>query len=304
MTAPATAPEATLPLWLDLLGRLPLPVLHGICGLLAWFARVLVRLRWRVTVQNLAACFPELDARARHRIAVANYRHFGDLFAEAIASNRMTPAQLAARVALRNPEMLRTMLAAGRPVLVLGAHQSNWDWGMYAMAQTLGFPVDAAYKPLKSVPMDRALRAQRQRWGVHLVPAKQLLADMLQRRKEVRAIAMLADQSPRTSEHQHWLQFMGRDTDFFLGPEQLVRATRYGAVFVSMRRRRRGYYQAEFLPLARDGEQLAPGEFTTRYARLVEQGIRAAPSEWTWGHRRWKQQRVARDSAATTTAGG
>ncbi len=291
MSAPADTTATGFPLWLRLLGRVPLPMLHGTCRALAWVARVVVRLRWQETTANLAACFPELDAQARQRIAVANYRHFGDLFAEAIASSRMTPRQLAARVAIRNPELLRAMLAAGRPVLVLGAHQSNWDWVLYATAQSLGYPVDAAYKPLKSAPMDRALRAHRQRWGVHLVSAKQLLPDMLQRRKETRAIVMLADQSPRTSEHQHWVTFLGRDTDFFLGPEQLVRATRYGAVYVAMRRRRRGCYEAEFLPLSGDGEQLAPGEFTTRYARLVEQGIRAAPSEWTWGHRRWKQTR-------------
>jgi lauroyl/myristoyl acyltransferase len=47
----------------------------------------------------------------------------------------------------------------------------------------------------------------------------------------------------------------------------------------------------EFMPLAAAGEQLAVGEFTTRYARLVEREILAAPSDWTWGHRRWKLRR-------------
>ncbi len=126
---------------------------------------------------------------------------------------------------------------------------------------------------------------------MHLVPAKELLGDMLRRRAQVRAIVMLADQCPRTSEHQHWLTFLGRDTAFYAGPEQIVRATRYGAMYVSMRRVRRGHYAAQFQPLAADGEQLAPGEFTARYVRLVERDIRASPSEWTWGHRRWKQPR-------------
>jgi KDO2-lipid IV(A) lauroyltransferase len=60
---------------------------------------------------------------------------------------------------------------------------------------------------------------------------------------------------------------------------------------VSLRRLRRGYYEAECLPLAVGRVALAPGELTARYARLVEQDIRAHPAEWTWGHRRWKQQR-------------
>jgi KDO2-lipid IV(A) lauroyltransferase len=284
------ASRAALPWWLRGLARLPLPLLHAGCGALGWCTRVLFRLRWDEVQRNLAACLPALDARERHRIAVANYRHFSDMFAEVIASSAMTPAQLARRVTLHNPELLRDRLAAGRPVLVLAAHQSNWDWVLYATAQVLGFPLDVAYKPLKAAWADQALQSHRRRWGVRLVPAKQLLGDLLQHRHEVRGVAMLADQSPRTSEHQHRVTFLGRPTAFYMGPEQIAKATRYGAVFVSMRRLRRGYYEARFLPLAEDGEVLAPGEFTTRYARLVEQGILAAPEEWTWGHRRWKQE--------------
>jgi KDO2-lipid IV(A) lauroyltransferase len=44
----------------------------------------------------------------------------------------------------------------------------------------------------------------------------------------------------------------------------------------------------EFVPLAGAGEQLPPGEFTTRYARLVEAQIREAPADWPWSHKRWK----------------
>jgi KDO2-lipid IV(A) lauroyltransferase len=133
--------------------------------------------------------------------------------------------------------------------------------------------------------------ALRSRFGAHLVPAKQLLPELLQRRHVVRGIAMLADQEPTTSEHQHWMDFLGRETAFYMGAEQMARATRYPALFVALRRLRRGHYEMEFHPLQVPGEQLEPGEFTTRYARLVEAQIRAAPADWTWGHRRWKLKR-------------
>lgn len=280
-----------LPWWLRALARLPPAVLYAKCGALAWLARVVLRLRLGIVRDNLAACFPGMAEAQRRELAAANYRHFGDMAAELIASVRMTPRQLAARVTIRNLELPREWLARGRPLLLLGSHQSNWDWGMYAMAQGLGVPLDVAYKPLKSRAADRVLLAMRRRWGVNLVPAKDLLADLLQRRQVVRGIAMLADQAPRTSEHQQWLTFLGRDTAFYLGPEQMARATRYGAVYVSLRRVARGQYEAECLPLAEPGEVLAPGEFTARYARLVEKDVLAAPAEWTWGHRRWKQSR-------------
>jgi KDO2-lipid IV(A) lauroyltransferase len=282
-----------LPWWLAALSRLPLPVLYALCGAMAWCARVLLRLRWRVTCANLRAVYPQMEPRRLRRIAAANYRHFADLAAELIAATRMDREELLGRVEVRNAELPREWLARGRPLLLVAAHQSNWDWGLYAMAARLGYPVDVAYKPLKSAAADRVLMAMRRRWGVNLVPAKSLLADLLQRRHEVRAIAMLADQSPRTSEHQQWLQFLGRETAFYAGPEQIARATRYACVYVSLRRLRRGHYVAECLPLVEGGESLAPGEFTRRYARQVEQDVLAAPEEWTWGHRRWKHQRPA-----------
>lgn len=288
MTAPQPLP---LPWWLRALARLPLPVLYAICAALAWFARVVLRLRTGVVHANIAACFPDMGAPARRALAAANYRHFGEVAAELIASVCMTPAELAQRVHIRNPELPRQWLARGRPLLLLGSHQSNWDWGMYAVAQALGVPLDVAYKPLKSRAADRVLLAMRRRWGVNLVPAKSLLSDLLQRRQVLRGIAMLADQAPRTSEHQQWLTFLGRDTAFYLGPEQMARATRYGAVYVSLRRVARGQYEARCLPLAEPAEMLEPGEFTTRYAQLVEKDVLAAPEEWTWGHRRWKQKR-------------
>lgn len=280
-----------LPWWLRLLSRLPMPVLYGGCALLAWLACHVVRMRRGVMMGNLRTCFPDRAPRELARIAARNYQQLGEMIAEIIGSAAMDQQAFAPHVRILNIELPRGMLAAGRPVLFVAAHQANWEWVLQAMALQLGYPLDVGYKPIKSPSVDGAMNVLRRRSGAHLVPAKDLLADLLQRRHIVRGIAMLADQEPRTSDHQHWVTFLGRDTAFYMGPEQMARATRYGAVFVALRRLRRGYYEAEFMPLAGDGERLEPGEFTTRYARLVEREILAAPADWTWGHRRWKLRR-------------
>jgi len=279
------------PWWLRLLARLPMSVLYAFFGVLTWFAWHLLRSRRRITLDNLRAAFPDRDERCIAQLAAGNFRHFGELAAELVAGSRMGRQEMLERVSIADLALLRGWLSQGRPVLLLGAHQSNWDWGMFAVAAALEYPFDAAYKRLKSPSADATLVALRRRWGVNLVPAKELLSDLLQRRHQVRVIAMLADQAPRTSEHQHRVNFLGRDTAFYFGPEQMARATRYAAAYVSMRRLRRGYYEARVLPLAAPHERLAPGEFTARYARLVEQDILASPEEWTWGHRRWKTAR-------------
>ena len=278
---------APLPWWLRALSRLPMPMLYA---LLAGLARLawLLRYRRRDVIGNLGACFPDLDRRQVRHLAMRHYAQQGEMIAELVGGVRLAPDAFLGHVQIRNLELPQGMLAQGRPVLLAAAHQANWEWVLQAMAMRLGYPLDVGYKPIRSPAVDRAMRLLRERSGAHMVPAKDLLADLLQRRDIVRGIAMLADQEPTTSDHKHWVRFLGRDTAFYMGPEQMARAARYGAVFVALRRLRRGQYEAEFLPLAEAGDKLPPGEFTARYARLVEREILAAPSDWTWGHRRWK----------------
>jgi Kdo2-lipid IVA lauroyltransferase/acyltransferase len=280
-----------LPWWVKVLSCVPLPVLYAVCGALVFLARVVLRMRLNVVRANIRDSFPELLPGAQQRLVRDHYSQVGQMLAEVLRGASMSRAAFAQRVQVKNLALAQTLLEQGRPVLLVAAHQGNWEWVLQAMALQLGFPLDVGYKPIKSPAVDRAMNAIRCRFGAHLVPAKELLGDLLQRRHIVRGIAMLADQEPTTSDHQHWVKFLGRDTAFYMGPEQMVRATRYGALFVALRRLRRGYYEIEFLPLSSAGEQLGRGVFTERYARLVEQEIVAAPSDWTWGHRRWKLKR-------------
>jgi Kdo2-lipid IVA lauroyltransferase/acyltransferase len=288
--APET-PAPPIPIWLRGLSRLPLPVLYAAGGLLAFVAHRLLRMKRDVIRDNIAGSFPQLDSRQLGRMVTGHYRQLGQMIAEVIKGATLSREQFVDRVRMRNLVVPQALLAQGRPVLLVAAHQGNWEWVLQALALQLGYPLDVGYKPIKSPWAESAMNAIRRRFGAHLVPAKELLPDLLRRRHIVRGIAMLADQEPTSSDHQHWVTFLGRDTAFYMGPEQMARAARYAAVFVALRRTARGRYEIEFSELASSREQLAPGEFTARYAQLVEKEILAAPADWTWGHRRWKLKR-------------
>lgn len=280
-----------IPLWLRGLSRLPLPVLYGLAGLLIFVAHRLLRMKLGVIRENITACFPDLDRRAVELRVSGHYRQIGQMIAEVIKGATLSRQAFMDRVRMLNLSLPQGLLAQGRPVLLVAAHQGNWEWVLQALALQLGYPLDVGYKPIKSPWAESAMNAIRRRFGAHLVPAKELLADLLKRRGIVRGIAMLADQEPTTSDHKHWVTFLGRETAFYMGPEQMARAAHYAAVFVALRRTGRGRYEIEFSELAAAGEQMAPGEFTARYAALVEKEIRTAPTDWTWGHRRWKLKR-------------
>jgi KDO2-lipid IV(A) lauroyltransferase len=265
-----------------------MPALYALASLLGWLAYRVFPYRWDLVRQHLAQSFPQLDAAAQQRTMRDYYTSFAQMLVEVIKSTRMPPAEIRRRVRIVNIEEPRRLLQQGRSVLLVAAHQCNWEWMLLALSLELGFPLDAAYKPLSDQWAEREMKKVRSRFGSRLIPAKELLPDMLKRRHIVRAIAMVADQEPTTSEHKHWTRFLNRDTAFYMGPEEISRVTRLPVLFIAFRRVSRGMYEMTFEPLHEGTAPLPPGELTERYARRVEQQICASPPDWPWSHRRWK----------------
>jgi KDO2-lipid IV(A) lauroyltransferase len=281
---PGTRPS----LWIRLLSRIPLFLWYPFSRFLAYCAWRVFPYRRHVVNANLKASFPEWDDAERERVIRDYYRGFADMLVEVMHSARLTPAELERRVKIVNPALVREEVARGKPVLIVAAHQCNWEWMLLALSTQLGMPVDAAYKPLVDSWAEIEMRKLRARFGARMIPAPELLGDIIKQRGQPRAITMVADQEPVSSERKHWLRFLNRDTAFFVGAEEIARTTRYAAFFVGLKRLARGHYEVEFVRLAAAGEQLPAGEFTARYARMVEEQIRAAPADWPWSHKRWK----------------
>jgi KDO2-lipid IV(A) lauroyltransferase len=274
--------------WLRLAAALPLRALYALATLIGWVTYRMFPYREHVVRENLGIAFPQLDESGLRELMRGYYTGFAQVLVEIVKAARISAEELAAHVAIANIELVRQPLTAGTPILIVAAHQCNWEWFQLALSHELGFPLDAAYKPLVNPWAEREMFTLRSRFGSRLVPADALLADILQRRQMVRAICMIADQEPTKSEHKHWTRFLNRDTAFFLGTEEIARVTRYPVFFAAMRRIARGRYLMEFTQLAAAGEILAAGELTERYARLVEAQIRAAPADWPWSHKRWR----------------
>ena len=271
-----------------LLAALPWWVMDPFADVLAWLAWRVARVDQRPLRENLRASFPDLTEAQLQVLMRDYYRGFAQVLVEVIRSVHLSPEELRRRVVLEGFEQVRAALAAGTPVLLVAAHQCNWEWMLLGLSLELGYPLEAAYKPLVDGWAQREMLKARSRFGAQLVPAKELLAHILRGGRTPRAIAMVADQEPRTSERRHWTRFMNRDTAFFMGAEEITRVTRMPAYFVGLRRTSRGHYTVSATPLCAAGEKLPTGALTERYARLVEAQIRAAPTDWPWSHKRWK----------------
>ena len=277
----------------SLLSRLPLRLLYALCGPLAWVLRV-VGWRRRLVDEGLARCLPDRSAAERRVIAGEFYAGLGRLVAEFLRAARMTPAQFEERLRFEGDTIVREALASGRRVLLVAGHLCNWEWLHLEISRRFGEPVVAPYKPISRRGADRWVLAMRSRFGATMVSMKEFGPYLVARRRKVRLIAMLADQSPSAkSENQVWLPFFGQDTSFFQGPGWIGARLRFEPMFIAMRPDGRGRYVARFVPLGAPGERMDAEQILRAYVRALEQSIREHPASYFWAYNRWKKPRPA-----------
>ena len=278
---------------LKFLTRLPLPVLYELSRALFRAAYYVFRWRRPLAAANLRNAFPEKSESERDAIMKQSYRNLADLIFETLYGYGASAADMQRRVRVENPELIRQCTERGQSVVLLAAHFCNWEWLLLTAGAQLGLPIDAVYKPQRIAGYDRFLREGRSRFGGNPVAADNFLFEVMKRKGEVRAYALVADQTPLQHEVKHWSRFLNQDTAFFVGADKIARILKAPVLFVSMRRERKGFYSARLELLATPPYDLISehddeAEIIERYARALEAEIRRSPADWLWIHRKWK----------------
>jgi KDO2-lipid IV(A) lauroyltransferase len=274
------------------LSRLPLPVLYGLGRGLGFLLFNVLNVRGGVVMDNLARSFPERSKAERRQLWRAYHRQVMDVAMETIKGFTLPAEQLRERVVLEGFEPVLAEIAAGRSLMIVTSHHCNWEWLLLRLTEALPCPVDAIYKTLQPAGVDEAFLAMRSRFGGRMVSAKEVLKRILGRRENPRVIALVADQVPLSAANKIWLKFLGQDTAFFAGPEEISRALKLPVYFLAMERLELGRYRVTAELLSRPGEGgEVPKETTRRYAQRLEAHLLAHPADWFWGHRRWKLQK-------------
>jgi KDO2-lipid IV(A) lauroyltransferase len=277
---------------LEFLTRLPLSVLYAL-GHFAYFVAFHV-LRWHreLAARNLANAFPEKSADERARLLRQSFVNLGQTLAETFWGFGATAAELAKRVAIENPELIRRFVAEKRPVVVLAAHICNWEWLLPGTAAQFGIPIDAVYKPLRVASLDAFIRETRSRFGGKPIPIQSFLFELMRRAGEARAYAMVADQTPPRDMDKHWTRFLNQDTAFFTGADKIAKFLDAPVLYIAMRRISKGHYSVRLHVLVEppygDADDL---QVVERYARRLETEIHDNPADWLWVHNKWKYPR-------------
>lgn len=268
-----------------------LAILYAKTWLLALVLRVF-RFRRDLLERHLDRCLPELDAPRRRDVIAGFYRYLGELAAEVLYEPMLDRDELANRVRFDNADVVADLLAANRRVLILSSHHANWEWLLLRCSTGFEQPLTAVYKRVSTGWIDRLALRLRQRFGCTMVPAKQIVPHLLERRGAVRLLAMLADQSPAAgNEQQVWADFFGQPTSFYAGPGWIAAKFGFAPVFAGVTRERRGHYRIRFTPLAGQGARLEPDQVLRAYIDALEAHVRGDPERYFWAYNRWKREK-------------
>lgn len=275
-------------LWV--VSRLPFKLFYFFSDVIFVLVYYLVGYRKRIVLENLQLTFPEKKRAELLQIRRDFYHHMCDMFLEMVKTMSLSKEEVKKRYHLVNMELLKE-IEAKKTVLVLCAHYANWEWNVSVnnYIDTMGY---AVYQKIGNKYFDRLIRKIRSRWNTIPIQQKDTVKTILRNeQKGIKGVfGMVSDQSPQVSRAQYWSYFMGVKVPIFNGAEVIARKLDLSVVFLKVTKVKRGYYRAEFVPIALSAKNTEVNQITEAFLRETEKLIRQEPAHYLWTHRRWKHR--------------
>lgn len=276
-----------------LLSRLPLPVLYTFSDFLFVVSFYLVRYRRRLVKKNLKNAFPGKAFKELKKIEKEFYKNLCDYAVEMLKLVTMPKDELSRRMVFKEPEVPEKYKRANQSILFLASHQFNWEWLLVSASVSFPMAIDFVYQPINNKFFDQLTMHIRTRFGAHAIKRDEVARELVKRKHILRGLASVADQYPGYGrDKKYFTRFLNQETVFFKGTNQLAQLTQYPALFYSIAKVKRGYYEAWPVIVASPPYDKTSEAVIENYVRLVEESIHKHPSGWLWSHNRWKKRHL------------
>ena len=269
---------------------LPHRMFYGFSDFVFFLVYHVVGYRKDVVRNNLELVFPDKSAQDISRIQKEFYRHMCDMFLEMVKTMNLSKEAVKKKYRITNIEVFQE-IEKTKSILIVCSHYANWEWNVSInnYVQSKGY---AVYQRISNKYFDAFIRKTRAKWNTELITQRETVKTVVSNhQKGIRAgYGMVSDQSPQVHRTQYWKEFMGIKVPVFNGAETLARKLDLAVVFLKVSKVKRGYYEAEFIPITLAGKETAKNEITDRFLELTEQQINERPEHYLWTHRRWKHR--------------
>jgi len=270
---------------------LPFRALYLLSDLLYFILYRLSGYRTKVVRMNLRNSFPEKSDSELRPIESLFYRHLCDVIVETLKSFTISEKELRKRMILDNPEVPDHYYNNGQSILMAGGHYNNWEWIAVSLNLHIKHLGAGIYTPLTNAFFERKMRKTRGKFGMQLIPTKEVSQYFEAARQQLTATVFGIDQSPRKNSNCHWMTFLHQETGVAYGLEKYARSLGYPVLFSMTTKIKRGYYTYR-ISLITDHPRLEPeGMIIETATRLLEKQINDQPQYWLWTHKRWKHKR-------------
>jgi KDO2-lipid IV(A) lauroyltransferase len=269
----------------------PLGLLRRVGAALGWITYRMIGIRRRVTVENIAASFPEFDREKVERIALESYKNFGRSMMETSRFPRMSENELWKMVTVEGDEHPRQALREGRGAIIFTGHFGNWELLGATIAHG-GFPVYGTDTRHSNDMTHQMIIDLRRSQGVQVLEPDEPFSGMVRMLSENQFIAYLADQDG--GRDGIFVDFLGRPASTRRGLALLALRSGSPIAPVFIIREGESRHRVIYHELVRPDPRLKGGEaaadLTQRCTRLLEDVIHRHPESYFWMHRRWKSK--------------
>jgi KDO2-lipid IV(A) lauroyltransferase len=244
----------------------------------------------KTVVRNFQLAFPDMPKAERDRLIEKQWENCGRVFAEFPILDRLTPST--GRVEVINGERLDAIREAGKPVVFVSGHFSNWEIMPLTIVH-FGVVCEMTYRAANNPYVDKRIKESRARYGVKLFAPKggDGARELLEGMKAGASVALMNDQKFNRGIP---VPFFGHDAYTAPGPTRL--ALKFGTVLQTMtvRRLKGARFQAivhEPIELERTNDRAHDIEVgVRRITAFVEDEVRNHPEDWFWVHKRWPNE--------------
>jgi KDO2-lipid IV(A) lauroyltransferase len=271
-----------------LLAILPLPLLHGLGAVLGSLFALLPNRHRRITLRNLALCFPQMSERERARLLVLSLRETAKATLETAVMWRAGRERLQRLVrGVEGEELLHAAIEQGGGVIIASPHLGSWELiGQYLLMQ---HPLTCLYKPAENAALDRIMYDGRSHLGMELAPTDvggvRILLGALKRGE---LVGILPDQDPRDGAGVFAPFFDIATHTMTLLPKLAAKSRATVLVAYAERLAWGRGYRIHFLPV--DGAVNDKDEVraVTALNRAVEAAVRQCPAQYAWSYKRFR----------------
>ncbi|NVK09357.1 MAG: lysophospholipid acyltransferase family protein [Tenacibaculum sp.] len=274
-----------------ILSILPMRLLYIISDFFRFIVFGLVGYRKKVVVENLKMAFPDKSDKEIKKIARKFYKHFVDLIFESIKAFTISEKEVLKRYKYKNPELVNNLTKEGKSIILLGAHQANWEWS-FSLPLVLDTQVFGAYTKLTNKYFEKAVKNSRTKFGIEGFKTSETIKGIHKNylKKIQGAYILLSDQSPQVHKTHYWTEFFGIKVPIHTGAEILAKRYDFTVINYTVKKIKRGYFETEFELITDSPKDFENYQITDKYLEITERNIKEQPECYLWTHKRFKHK--------------